>query len=314
MTWYKTFAAAEQDISEFIPLDKSWIIRMGIQDLFRDYSDIGNFLKTQKDLGGDLRALERVVRDWKGEGPLNVGESGTIYRFVRFYLWQEESTRELITEGTLTKRAKEEIYGDPDLVNWSPERLGELDHGTTQWQTMAYLLRDRRKINNPKYKLQVTYDAVEHWEKARAAGKAWVARKDPTILNQASAFLRLLNDMPLNWVPEQAEDYCFARAFEVIDHRAMSDSKYKTMFESVEGHETPRVEEMDKFFEQFKAGDLVSSKDHRVVQAGAMLFKIAEPTITVDAVRERFVNPSCVEKTMPRFWDFMRFSDNCYIG
>lgn len=314
MTRYRTFGEVEAAISEFIPLDKSWIIRMGIQDLTQGYRDIGDFLKTQKDLGKDLVALSRVVEDWNGEGPLNVGESGTIYRFVRFYLWQEGSNRPLVTEKTLTKRASEEICDDHDLINWSPEKLGELDHGTTQWQTMAYLLRDRRKVSTPKYKLKVTYDAVEHWEKARAAGLVWQPRKDPTINNQALSFLKSLNGYSDGWVPEQAEDYCFARAFEVIGPNALNDPKYKEMFESVEGHETPRVDEMNLFFQQFRAGQLVSSNDHRVVQAAAMMFKNAEPTATFEEVRARFVNPSCVEKTMPRFWDFMQFADTCYVG
>jgi hypothetical protein len=313
MVIYKSLEQVQKEVGDFILLDKSWIIRMGIQDLFRGYSDIVDFLKNQKDLGGDLEALGRVARDWNGKGPLNVGESGTIYRFVRFYLWQDESARELITEGTLTKRAKEKICDNSDLVHWSSERLGKLDEGTTQWQTMAYLLRDRIKVNNPKYKLQVTYDAVEHWENARAHGEVWQPRKDPTLFNQAMVFLKKLNKLPLEWIPEQAEDYCFARAFGYADENSLNSPEGKRMFESVRGHEVQRVNDMNELLQQIRTGERISSKDHRGVQSAAMLIKTLEPTLISESIRIRFDNPSCVSKTMPKFWDFMKYVDTCVI-
>ena len=81
----------KEEIEQFIPLDKSWVIRMGILDLTinpEKYSkDIKNFLDSQTDLGGDLKALKMVAEKWDTDEHLDVGESGTIYRFVKFYNW-----------------------------------------------------------------------------------------------------------------------------------------------------------------------------------------------------------------------------------
>ena len=205
-------------LEEYIPLDKSWIIRMGVLDIIRGYGDITSFLDSQDNLGGDLKALRRVVESFKDTTkPFDVGESGTIYRFVRFYTWKNGNNPEIKISDTLVERiARGAICNNPNILNWTPEELGRLDFGTTQWQTMSYLLGDRRKVTNPKYKLQVTYDAVDHWEKTRAEGNAWKPRKDPTLHNQALAVINYLKTGKMEFIPEQAEDYCFARAFSML--------------------------------------------------------------------------------------------------
>ena len=90
----------------YIPWFKSQIIRMGILDLISGYGrkDLADFLDSQKDLGGDLLALRRVAQVWENPfEPLDVGESGTIYRFVRFYTWKKNIDRPILTGGTLEK-------------------------------------------------------------------------------------------------------------------------------------------------------------------------------------------------------------------
>ena len=52
------------DLKDYIPLDKSWIIRMGVLDIIQGYDDITSFLDSQDNLGGDLKALRRVVESW----------------------------------------------------------------------------------------------------------------------------------------------------------------------------------------------------------------------------------------------------------
>ena len=47
-----------------IPLDKSWIIRMGVLDLVNGYKDIIYILDNQKYLGEDLLALKRAINSW----------------------------------------------------------------------------------------------------------------------------------------------------------------------------------------------------------------------------------------------------------
>ncbi len=286
-----------EEILQYIPLDKSWVIRMGVLDLVNGYSDINTFLENQQNLGGDMKALHRVIRDWDNPSkPIDVGESGTIYRFARFYTWKEKLQREIKTSDTLVKRiGRGAICNDPGIVNLSPEELLELDSKTSQWATMAYLLGDREKVDNPPFKLKVTYDAVKHWEDARKSGKVWEARKDPTILNQALAFVNYLKTGEIKFEPEQAEDYCFARAFNLLD-----EGKARQLYPSLEGHETPRFEEMEKSLDEVKMGK-ISSEDHRVVQAIAMKY------FPNGFDRNNFINPDCVNKTWPKFWDFMDY-------
>jgi len=286
---------------EHIPLDKSWIIRMGILDLINSKKDILRFLESQQNLGGDLKALQRIIVSWNDSSqPLDVGESGTIYRFVRFYTWKHKINREIKISDTLAKRVKRgAICNNPEIVNWQIEELLKLDNQTSQWATMAYLLGDRRKVKNPPFKLQVTYDAVEHWEQQRKKVKSWEARVDPTILNQALAFIDYLRTGKIKFSPEQAEDYCFARAFDV-----MTQEQGMKLYPSLEGHETPRFDEMEKSLIEAKSGKIISSEDHRVVQAIAMRYFLNR------LGRSNFAKPDCVNKTWPKFWDFLADAEN----
>ncbi|VVB79404.1 Uncharacterised protein [uncultured archaeon] len=291
-----------EKVSSFIPLDKSWIIRMGILDFINGYSDIFKLLENERYLGGDLEVLPKVIRDFSKKSSLiDVGESGTIYRFVSFYIWKNKIPAEIKLSKTLVERvARGAITNNPEIVNFSAEQLLELDNQTSQWATMAYLLGDRKKVKNPPYKLQVTYDAVESWENARKNKKSWEARIDPTIFNQALAFVEFLKTEKINFKPEQAEDYCFARAFNIL-----TQDQAKILYPSLEGHETPRFEEMEKSIKEAESGK-VSSKDHRVVQAIAMKYF---PKFT----KENFVTPDCVNKTWPRFWDFIEYCKREYV-
>jgi len=273
---------------------------MGILDLINSKKDISRFLDSEQNLGGDLKALERVVNLWETDKPLDVGESGTIYRFVRFYAWKNKINRVIKISDTLINRVKRRaICNNPEIVNWSPENLVKLDNQTSQWATMAYLLGDRRKVENPPFKLEVTYDAVEHWEQQRKMGKSWEAREDPTIMNQALAFINYLKTGKINFSPEQAEDYCFARAFDVL-----TEEQGRKLYPSLEGHETPRFKEMEKSLNDAQYGRIISSEDHRVVQAIAMKY------FPEEFGKRNFAKPDCVNKTWPRFWDFLADSEN----
>jgi hypothetical protein len=283
-----------EDWLKFIPLDKSWIIRMGILDLINGYPDIKNFLEKEKDLSDDLQALKRAAENWASNSPLDVGESGTLYRFVKFYLWKNHIGREIKTSGTLTERSKN-MCNNPEIVNWPPEKLLELDNETSQWATAAYLLGDRRKVSNPPFKLQVTYDAVEHWEKQRKEAKVWEARCDNTILNQASAFVNLPRNHNIAFAQVQAEDYCFARAFGLID-----ETEGEQRFPSLIGHETNRIEEMKKAINQADNDEQITSRDHRIVQAIVMRQIAMGKEINV-------ADKGCVNKTWPKFWDFIDY-------
>jgi hypothetical protein len=271
----------------YVPLDKSWMIRMGILDLTNGYNDSIEFLKQcYKELSDDLRSLYSASIQWNFNQPIEVGESGTLYRFLRFASWKLGKEKKFILNGTLKER---NICNNQEIVNWPLEKLLTLDNGTSQWASASVLMGNPKRILNPPYKLQVTYDAVEQWKTARKNGKIWEPRYDETILAQGVAYLQWLREGKMDFVPQQAEDYCFARAFGLINSQ-----EGETRWPSLRGHESDRIIEMEEALKQNE----VLSKDHRVVQAIAMLKR--------NQVKIKY--PDSVNKSWPQFWKFLDFS------
>ncbi|MEK6850797.1 MAG: hypothetical protein AABX85_04435 [Nanoarchaeota archaeon] len=281
----------------YIPLSKSWIIRMGFLDTVNGYDDGAKFLKNQENLGEDLEAMLRVSRSWlAGERVLDVGESGTVYRFFRFYTWKNEIPADFEMRKTLKDRP---INNDSSIVNLPLAQLrrSNLDNGTTQWQSAAILAGNTEKLDNPEPEVALTYKAIKHWKEKRANGQRWDPRPDPVILGQAQTFLRLLNKTSVEYIPPISEGYCFARAFGYMT-KAEGESKWPKL----RGHESDRLAEMETQLKNYETGKEISSKDHRVVQALAMKAKI-------DGKEVVFSNPNCVKKTWVRFWDFLKDSE-----
>jgi len=276
-------------IADYIPLDKSWLIRMGILDLIHGYNDTVIFLERQKDLSDDLQALYRVLLDWKTDKPIDVGESGTLYRLLKFTSWKLGLKKQFILRGTLKER---KICDNPEIVNLSLTELLKIDNGTSQWATASLLLGNKEAIKNPPYKLKLTYEAIKHWNKQRRKKLSWKPRYDETILNQAKIFLKLLKKEKAGFIPQQAEDYCFARAFNYL-----TKEKGEKLWLSLHGHETDRIEEMEKALDDADNGREISSRDHRVVQAVAMRAKIKGQNI-------KLKYPTVVNKSWPQFWKF----------
>lgn len=294
-------------LEEYLPVGKSEIIRMGALDLINGYSDIISYLDYQKDLGGDARALNRVVKVWDTNEAFDAGESGTIFRFVTLANLKFSMGREIITSGTLTKRSKE-MYTGHDLLYLPPEELLTIDgresgeeRFTSQWATMAYLLGDRRKIQAPLinsqrlYHLRMTYDTNDYWEMQRKAGKVWEARSDRTIKNQAVAFAQMLVGVPVTYVPEQPEDFFFSvlHGFKTIEE-ALKE------WPSVTGHETNRPKEVEQICFELAHNLPLTTMDHRGMQAGVMKQILA-------GQEARVVDKNVVNKTWPLFWDFLDY-------
>jgi len=288
----------------YIPLDKSWMNRMGVLDLLNGYDDAINFLERQKSLGGDLQALYQASLDWRaGRKRIHVGESGTLYRFLRFASWRFDFEKEFIREKTLKER---EICNDPKIINLPLEELLKLDSGTSQWASASVLSGNTQTVKNPPNKLQVTYDAVKHWNDKRAKGECWEPRYDETILNQALSYIRILNGGERRFEPEQAEDYCFAAAFGFMT-RCEGEEKWP----QAKKHESNRFEAMQDALVDYYGQNtncMIESDDHRVVQAMAMLIKSQNRRMGIRQIRARFSNPDCVNKSWPQFWKFLEDS------
>lgn len=271
-----------------IPLDKSWIIRMGFLDVINGYKDIVEFLNSQRNLNNDLISLKNVCENWNTNKSLNVGESGTIYRFFIFASWKLGLNKIFVSEGTLKNR---NIWNDSKIVSWPIKELLKLDNGTSQWASASVLMGNNEKIENPPFKLKVTYDAVQYWKDKRSKGEVWLPRYDQTIFKQAETFKKILDGEKVEFNPEQAEDYCFARIFNFI-----SQEEGEKRWPALRGHESDRVHEMEMVIK--KIHGQIDSKDHRVVQAVAMYQKLHKLSNTV-------IYPESVNKSWPQFWVFL---------
>jgi len=287
----------------YIPPDKSWIIRMGVLDLVHGKKDCSEYLRrNQWKLSEDLKALQRACVEWRIGTTIDVGESATLYRLFRFASWKLGLHKHFMMQGTLRQR---NICDNPEIVNWPLKDLLMLDgkdpkkRGTSQWASAAVLMGNQERledIKDPPFKLKDSYNAKKHWDEMNAAGLHWEPRYDETILLQALAFLDKLNHRQTRFRAQQAEDYCFARAFGFI-------SKFvgKAKWPSLHGHESDRIVEMEK---ELKAADErknIETKDHRVMQAIAMLQKTR-------GIPVRTLNRSAVNKSWPQFWNFLEDS------
>ena len=283
----------------FIPLDKSWMIRMGILDMIHGFPEARKLLSKYYDtMGTDLQALHDCLKAWDEhvEGDqfvLPVNESGTLYRFLRYATWKLDMDVDFKKEGTLASRS---MNDDSSVVSWNQAQLLELDKGTSQWASAAVLCGDNERLTNPPFKLQTSYDAVAHWTQRRGEGLAWEARYDLTIARQAEAFIKLLQDEEVDFIPEQAEDYCFARGLGLI-----TKEEGERLWPQLRGHESDRISEMEDTFKVIMRGDVLRSNDHRVIQIYAMV-----QALNCDPIR--IENMSAVSKPWPQFWDFLDYS------
>lgn len=270
----------ENELIRYVPFDKSWIIRMGILDLINGRDNIISFLEENYgQLSSDLKALFRALKQWNSGESIEVGESGTLYRFLKFASWKLRLNKKFILSGTLINR---KICDNQEIINWPLKRLLTLDNGTSQWASASVLMGNNKTIENPPFKLKLTYEAIEHWEN----NDKWEVKYDKTIENQVSAYLKWLTDGEINFNAKQAEDYCFARAFNL-----MTAEEGEKQWPSLRGHESDRIDEMEKAIKE----DQITSKDHRVIHAITMLRK---GNVNV-------VHPECVNKSWPQFWDFI---------
>lgn len=290
------------EILETLPVfDKSWMIRLGALQAFAGSTRMAEFLESQDDeIGEDLEALARVSRQWINHEPLEVGESGTIFRIFQFAAWVEQAEkpnapiREFIKSGSLIGR---DITNNPDIINWGIEELLELDEETTQWATAAILQGQfKRPSGWIEPKLQDSFDARTHWIASRFLGKPWQPRSDMTIERQASSYINALASAEVDFIPLHAEDYCFARAY-----GKMNKEEALLRWPRLTHHESNRIESMEVAIEQAVNGKIIDVNDHRVVQAIAMRFGLG---------RDRFKYPDCVAKSWPRFWDFVAVARN----
>jgi hypothetical protein len=283
-----------------MPFDKSWIINMGFLDLMNGYDDIRKFLhepSNNEKMGDDLFALSRVVDNWNTDKPLDVGESGKLFRCVTYYLWKKGISREITVRGTLVKRA-EKICKNPDIVNQPIQDLLKLDNQTSQWASIAALMAKQRReddFEGVPYKLRVTYQGIGHWIKCRQEGLCWKPWLDFTIGRQMKTFEERINGEASVYAVRHAEEYPFARVMRFMDPLGAA-----AMFPNLRGHESNRIEGLEDQIKMLDDSGKIYSKDHRVISALVMR-RISEGKDV------KILHPEKVSKAWPRFFDFMDY-------
>jgi len=111
--------------------------------------------------------------------------------------------------------------------------------------------------------------------------------------SKQSILSNVLNYKKSTFIPTNPDDYCFARAFGIVSRKY--GEKHWPMLKH---HESNRLEEIEVALSQAQKDKVITSKDHRVIQAIAMLYKTKRK-------RVRFKYLKAVNKSWPQFWDFL---------
>lgn len=282
----------DEKLSKFIPLDKSWTIRMGFKDAIvqnKSYTiqklEAHNQNQTISD---DLLALVRVLYSLKSaflEDPVSVGESATLYRFLKYFLATSGLKKEIIKEGTLLDRK----ITDPtqNLSKMTYSQLLKLDNGTSQYASIKGLFDNlQKKSKLYPYHLNMTVEANKHWEKTSGH---WRLRLDDTIYKQVKHF-KEGRDFAL----DRAEHFCYAYMFGLV-----TLEEAEKAWPQLINHETNRLKEIVEQKQLLLDGSVLDSLDHRVIQA-VVLYAIKNGIgFTVSEPAKKSVN-----KTWPAFWTF----------
>jgi len=262
---------------EFVPGDKSWFIRVAFLNFLR-----GIKTPLPDDPNDDIRSFGGALDSWGGP-VIDVGESGTAFRFLQFFAWKTKLDKRFTLGAMLSAR---NICRDPEIVNLSQKQLLALDNGTSQWASAAALCGDPVRLTNPPAKLALTYEALD-------AVSPDPIRVDRTLLRQARAFQEALTSGHMDFTPLHSEDFCFAYAFGLV-----SAEEGMAKWPSLSGHESNRLDAMPAQMKLLLDNGVISSVDHRVVQALSMFALVNKIPFTVN-------QPRCAAKSWPRFWNFL---------
>lgn len=277
---------------ELLPWDKSWIIRLAFLDLI---NGIGPWramywLEQHRDeLSDDLLALLRTLKQYQRGEALDVGESATLLRFWRYFLWMRGDKRAIIVRGTLKSRR---VDINPALIAWEVDALADRHHEkSSQWASAAILHGKNGRRHDIDPHIALSYEAREEWLASLRENRMWTPRKDANITECMATWVmwRQYGFMPL--VVDNAEKACQAVAFGLMTPDEMAERWPKSL-----NHESVRPDAMRQALAH---PWWIVSNDHRVVMSMALL----------GVPRECFSNPDCVAKSFPRFWDFLNTVD-----
>ena len=297
----------QKPIEDYIDDSTSWDIRMGILDMQKGRTRIIDYLKGLPELNGDRKALQNLVNGWHSNGPIDVLDSGTVYRQTRWGLWTIGSDREIVISGETLPTRVPNMTNNPEIIHLNLHDLLQLDGdpnytgdakypGTSQWATASSLFGNPERLDDAPFYLDITFDAKDDYE---LTDGLWLPKKDPTQATQVEAFKTLYNGD--DWEPsaKQRKDcdlYCFFRTFDY-----MTREEGEREWSHIKGHESNRLDEMEKQLENYKEGRIIDTKDHRVVHALALKMIIDNPEITFEEVKARFTDFDSTNKKWTQF-------------
>lgn len=268
--------------NKFLPLSKSWAIRMIFLDMLygaKTGYQVLDFFKKQKrsDLADDIgAALDCAIAYISGKNIFRVGNSGTVCRFL---IYMMEGKRYKLEMGVQLRKRIKKIPAN--LRQLSVKEL--LKFGTSQYASAA-LLMGAEPVKNLHPKCALAMGARKEYFKNK--GK-WVPRYDEVIIGQLENFLhgtKIKNPI--------AEDYCYLRAFGLMTH-----GEGKRRWPELAKHESNRLKVMERICKDFKR-NIKAPDDHRVVMAVALRQKSLGLPI-------RISNKKCVSKSWPQFWQWL---------
>ena len=277
----------DPEIQLLLPWHKSLIIRFVFLDLIRGKVDRSiKWLEDNYDsLGDDLKALLRSLKQFLAGEDIDVGESGTLLRFWRYYLLTIGDDRQIIVRRTARKR---QFYRGTDVINMTDHQLLMLDNGTSQWASIAALCgRITRPAGELPGHLELTFNAIKLWQDAEFYEEMWPARKDRYITEMVEAWLEWHRTGIMKLRIDNAEKAFFGAMFGLIT----PEEAYQ-QFPQMVHHESNRIKAMKRY--RHRWWFVVGSRDHRVVQGLAMRGR-----------RCVFLHRRCVNKTWPQFWKLM---------
>lgn len=265
-----------------LPISKSWAIRMIFLDMLyggsSNYSVIRSLEKERDILANDIKcALDCAKTYINSETIYDVRDSGTVCRFL-IYLLDGQKYR--LKKGI--QLAKRKILSPRNISQMSIEKL--LSLGSTQYASAA-LLKGVKPIKSLPQKCQLSLEARKTYFQNK--GK-WIPKKDEAITRQIKHFQK-----GGKFVPQLAEDYCYARAFDLI-----TKEQGQKKWPELENHECNRLIVMEEALKDLNKSVDVHD-DHRVVMAIALKQKSLGLPVRVN-------NKKCVAKSWPEFWEWLR--------
>ena len=178
---------------DIIPYDKYWLFGLGILDMLHDYDDIYSFLELNtNNLTTDLYDFKFTVIDWYSNlSIIYIGKSFALFNILSFIITKLNRNKLLYYDNTIIDNTNTLPFS-----NYTQQQLLDIN---IYWCIALILLGDPIRLSNPPIKIDIIYQAYQHWKEKRSIGEYWIEKKNIYIQNLFDYFLHLYhNSIPIN--------------------------------------------------------------------------------------------------------------------